>query len=79
MLETEQAYGRSEEASKASETENQLVHLQKPSVKRLTIKSSQSHSGLVCSTREVVCDVKASGNLASAHTPKVEYVAPPLH
>ena len=39
-LETEQAYGRSEEASKASETENQLVHLQRPSEKRLTIESS---------------------------------------
>ena len=39
-FETEQAYGRSEEASKASETENQLVHLQRPSEKRLTIESS---------------------------------------
>ena len=39
-LETEQAYGRSEEASKVSETENQLVHLQRPSEKRLTIESS---------------------------------------
>ena len=38
-LETEQAYGSSEEASKASETESQLVHLQRPSEKRLTIES----------------------------------------
>ena len=39
-LVVDEAYGRSEEASKASETEKQLVHLQRPSEKRLTIESS---------------------------------------